>query len=387
MKKHDPLWRGPEPMVVLLRATHIRLLRASDGCGRRVGGEEALRSLFVSLSAIRIRRTAGPVADRSGRISLTACTRPSLMSLFSSNRESDVVGWSSSNPSFDEEYEEWLLGPPLSSLASSSGPDEEMRTIRTMDQVPEWFLLGSPEPLIQDQGENWTPLEPMRAQATPRRLISDAGWDAVRQRRTEQRHAPSSSNPQAGTSSGPWRPWDDRPATIQNLPSTSGPSNSNSSNATPSLYIPPDHKIVPPHPSEPPTKSRILELLNSMNEPPPALPSKGNDQEGAQEDEEDPTALSTFTCPVCFSPPENATLTPCGHVMCTFSPFPTQTLCILTEMGSQAGNVCLVPSKLRGSDMRDYMAARVSLLTGRGMKLYAQCVEPPYQGGTEEGVG
>jgi len=37
--------------------------------------------------------------------------------------------------------------------------------------------------------------------------------------------------------------------------------------------------------------------------------------------------------------------------------------------------------------MRDYMAARVWLLTERGMKLYAQCVEPPYQGGTEEGQG
>jgi hypothetical protein len=191
-----------------------------------------------------------------------------------------------------------------------------------MDQVPEWPVLETPEPLVRDRDENWAPLEPMRpqTQTTPRRLISDASWDAVRQRRTEQRHTSlSPSNAQAGTSSGPWRPWDDRPATTQNVPSTSGPSNSNNSNPTPSLYIPPDHKIAPPHSSEPPTKSRILELLNSMNEPSSALPSKGNDKQGAQAEEEDPTALSTFTCPVCFSPPENATLTPCGHVMCTFS--------------------------------------------------------------------
>ena len=26
--------------------------------------------------------------------------------------------------------------------------------------------------------------------------------------------------------------------------------------------------------------------------------------------------LSTYTCPICFSPPTNATLTPCGHVCC-----------------------------------------------------------------------
>lgn len=28
------------------------------------------------------------------------------------------------------------------------------------------------------------------------------------------------------------------------------------------------------------------------------------------------TALSSYTCPICFSPPTNATLTPCGHVCC-----------------------------------------------------------------------
>ncbi|KAF9030292.1 hypothetical protein BDZ89DRAFT_1013764 [Hymenopellis radicata] len=26
--------------------------------------------------------------------------------------------------------------------------------------------------------------------------------------------------------------------------------------------------------------------------------------------------LSAFACPICFSPPTNATLTPCGHVSC-----------------------------------------------------------------------
>ena len=316
MKEHDPLWRGPEPMVVLIRATHIRLLRASDRCGSR-----RLRNLSVLLSAVIKPQALSRIRVAESSLQLTACTKPFLMSLFSSNRESDVVGWSSSNPSYNGQYDDWLLGPSQSSASGpSGGPEEELRTILTMDQVPEWPSLESSEPFVQDQGENWPPLETMQAQATPRRLISDAGWDAVRQRRTEQRYTSSSlSNAQAGTSSGPWRPWDDRPAILQNVPSTSGASNSNNSNAIPSLYIPPDHKIVPPHPSEPPTKSRILELLNSMNEPPSTLPSKGNSQGGAQEDEEDPTAISTFTCPVCFSPPENATLTPCGHVMCMFS--------------------------------------------------------------------
>ena len=26
--------------------------------------------------------------------------------------------------------------------------------------------------------------------------------------------------------------------------------------------------------------------------------------------------LAEYNCPICFSPPTNATLTPCGHVMC-----------------------------------------------------------------------
>ena len=29
-----------------------------------------------------------------------------------------------------------------------------------------------------------------------------------------------------------------------------------------------------------------------------------------------PSPLSTYTCPICFSPPTNATITPCGHVCC-----------------------------------------------------------------------
>ncbi|KAF8992373.1 hypothetical protein BDQ17DRAFT_1181211, partial [Cyathus striatus] len=26
--------------------------------------------------------------------------------------------------------------------------------------------------------------------------------------------------------------------------------------------------------------------------------------------------LSDYTCPICFFPPSNATLTPCGHICC-----------------------------------------------------------------------
>ncbi|KAF8344774.1 hypothetical protein F5887DRAFT_885949 [Amanita rubescens] len=29
-----------------------------------------------------------------------------------------------------------------------------------------------------------------------------------------------------------------------------------------------------------------------------------------------PETLSEYTCPICFSPPTNATITPCGHICC-----------------------------------------------------------------------
>ena len=262
------------------------------------------------------------------------------MDLFGSNRESDCIGWSSTSNT----YEDWLLAPlHPSTSASSMGPDEEdFHKFLTMDHASDWRVLETPEPLVRGQDGIWPSPQQMQTQAqiTPRRLISDASWDAVRHRRVVQRQNLSSpSNAQAGPSSGPWRPWDDRPATTQNVPSTSGPSNSINSTASPSLYIPPNHKIAPPNLSEPPTKSRILQLLNSMNEPSLALPSKGNGKEGAQAPEDDPTALPSFTCPVCFSPPENATLTPCGHVMCTFSLYNLST--VRAERSGNVGGKCL----------------------------------------------
>ncbi|KAF8557109.1 hypothetical protein OG21DRAFT_1505732 [Imleria badia] len=39
-----------------------------------------------------------------------------------------------------------------------------------------------------------------------------------------------------------------------------------------------------------------------------------------------PEPLSTYTCPICFSAPTNATLTPCGHICCG--------LCLFTAVKS-----------------------------------------------------
>ncbi|KAF9261172.1 hypothetical protein L218DRAFT_805394, partial [Marasmius fiardii PR-910] len=48
--------------------------------------------------------------------------------------------------------------------------------------------------------------------------------------------------------------------------------------------------------------------------------SKGKGKEKAEKraptPEAEPSTLADYTCPICFSPPTNATLTPCGHICC-----------------------------------------------------------------------
>jgi hypothetical protein len=67
--------------------------------------------------------------------------------------------------------------------------------------------------------------------------------------------------------------------------------------------IPPD---VPTAPVA--TSSSVIELCDEPTSPSRVLPSTATAAT--------PEPLSTYTCPICFSPPTNATLTPCGHVCC-----------------------------------------------------------------------
>ena len=45
----------------------------------------------------------------------------------------------------------------------------------------------------------------------------------------------------------------------------------------------------------------------------------------------DPEPLHTYSCPICFSSPTNATLTPCGHIMCGE--------CLFTAVGAAAARM------------------------------------------------
>ncbi|KAI0750262.1 hypothetical protein C8Q80DRAFT_1101498, partial [Daedaleopsis nitida] len=45
-----------------------------------------------------------------------------------------------------------------------------------------------------------------------------------------------------------------------------------------------------------------------------ASPQQTRPLEAVPIDEVEP--LAAYTCPICFSPPSHATITPCGHVLC-----------------------------------------------------------------------
>lgn len=109
------------------------------------------------------------------------------------------------------------------------------------------------------------------------------------------------------------------------------PSNIDSSETTPSLQFPspfptvtldlPPSTTPPPRShSAPPTSPNIPNGTSRVHQfPPPSnIPV-------------DPEPLHTYSCPICFSSPTNATLTPCGHIMCGE--------CLFTAVGAAAARM------------------------------------------------
>ena len=109
------------------------------------------------------------------------------------------------------------------------------------------------------------------------------------------------------------------------------PSMIDSSEATPSLQFPsplptvtvdlPPSTTPPPRShSAPPTSPIISNGTSKAHQlPPPSnIPA-------------DPEPLHTYSCPICFSSPTNATLTPCGHIMCGE--------CLFTAVGAAAARM------------------------------------------------
>ncbi|KAI0303698.1 hypothetical protein B0F90DRAFT_1708299 [Multifurca ochricompacta] len=69
--------------------------------------------------------------------------------------------------------------------------------------------------------------------------------------------------------------------------------------------------------SAPPTSPIITHITPTL----PSSPSLRSE----------PELLHTYTCPICFSSPTNATLTPCGHIMCGE--------CLFTAVGAAAARI------------------------------------------------
>lgn len=89
------------------------------------------------------------------------------------------------------------------------------------------------------------------------------------------------------------------------------------------IYVPPTPQADRAGPSYAP--------LSSLSPSPTPVPTPNSPKASAQED------LGEFTCPICFGPPLNACLTPCGHVMCGGCLFPAVKANLKRAIGAYTG--------------------------------------------------
>jgi len=93
---------------------------------------------------------------------------------------------------------------------------------------------------------------------------------------------------------------------------------------------------TPTGPSDPPSSPISLRSLSA----PPSSPIVTSVTHGPRplppptSRPPEPEPLHTYACPICFASPTNATLTPCGHIMCGE--------CLFTAVGSAAARMGIV---------------------------------------------
>jgi len=150
----------------------------------------------------------------------------------------------------------------------------------------------------------------------PHASFSSASTSTQTQFRSRSR---SQSQPQSQSRCGPYRPHSASPeidiATLYSSQPASPPA------TQPSQYEPSDSSVVSPADS----RSTSPPLLTQLQPAAPATSLKREQSPRPPTKSPPPQPqtipvhaqpLSTYSCPICFCPPTNATLTPCGHIAC-----------------------------------------------------------------------
>ncbi|KAI0318546.1 hypothetical protein OF83DRAFT_1056643 [Amylostereum chailletii] len=86
----------------------------------------------------------------------------------------------------------------------------------------------------------------------------------------------------------------------------------------PATVAGPSSSRVSPIPVSEPPPNPYPSTPGSPLTPPPKSPTSKKPSPQPSARPEDPAAeyLHTYSCPICFGPPTNATVTPCGHILC-----------------------------------------------------------------------
>ena len=92
----------------------------------------------------------------------------------------------------------------------------------------------------------------------------------------------------------------------------------------------------------------------------------------------DPEPLHTYSCPICFSSPTNATLTPCGHIMCGE--------CLFTAVGAAAARMGIATLAARYVKRSSRILVPDTDLSCPHICIGVQYVVPQYRDGMVEVV-
>jgi hypothetical protein len=149
----------------------------------------------------------------------------------------------------------------------------------------------------------------------------------------------------------------DSPANNTELPVSLGldDESAHTGSSTPALTLP----GVPPTPTLRSDSPSSLISLRSLSAPPtsPIITSATQGPRPLPPPASlppEPEPLHTYACPICFASPTNATLTPCGHIMCGE--------CLFTAVGSAAARMGIASLAARCPVCR----APIPLWDGRG---------------------